>query len=164
MFNQEEDFFYPDLFEIRNVEFKGQINKEKGTILIPCADCPEISDSDSIYQIIGNNKRIIKISDYNFRKGGSLGTSENNPNMLTLYIDTNSSKLSNNITIGSISGSGIQVGNSNNQNIDVNLQQLVQEIANSEDEEAKNILRKLFENSTVASLIGVGVASLITYL
>ena len=69
------------------------------------------------------------------------------------------------INIGSISGQQIQVGNQNTQTaISINVQELVEKVAASNDHEAKNLLTKLLENSTVGSIIGAGAASLLSLL
>lgn len=62
---------------------------------------------------------------------------------------------------GSISAEQMQVGNDNTQNVTINVQKLVEAIAESNDHEAKSMLKSLLENSTVASVVGAGVSGLI---
>lgn len=72
-------------------------------------------------------------------------------------------KMVQNITynFGSISAEQMQVGNDNTQNVTINVQKLVEAIAESNDHEAKSMLKSLLENSTVASVVGAGVSGLI---
>ncbi len=65
---------------------------------------------------------------------------------------------------GSISAEQMQVGNDNTINVTINVQQLVEKVAASNDEEAKSKLRSLLENNTVASLLGASVSGLIGLL
>lgn len=65
---------------------------------------------------------------------------------------------------GSVSAEQMQVGNNNSQHVIINMQQLVEKVAQSNDEEAKGLLKKLLDNSTVASVVGAGVSSLISLL
>ena len=65
---------------------------------------------------------------------------------------------------GSVSAEQMQVGNNNSQHVIINMQQLVEKVAQSNDEEAKGLLKKLLDNSTVASVVGASVSSLISLL
>lgn len=68
------------------------------------------------------------------------------------------------INIGSITSEQVQVGNHNSQVTNINVQELVEKVAQSNDEEAKSILKSLLENNTVASVVGAGLAGLIGLL
>ncbi|ASO31040.1 hypothetical protein CG015_17835 [Vibrio anguillarum] len=68
------------------------------------------------------------------------------------------------INIGSINSKQVQVGNHNSQVTNINVQELVEKVAQSNDEEAKGILKSLLENSTVASVVGAGLSGLIGLL
>uniref|UniRef100_A6VSV0 AbiTii domain-containing protein n=1 Tax=Marinomonas sp. (strain MWYL1) TaxID=400668 RepID=A6VSV0_MARMS len=57
-----------------------------------------------------------------------------------------------------------QFGNGNTQNVTINMQELVEKVAASNDQEAKGVLKKLLDNSTVSSVIGAGVSGLIGLL
>jgi hypothetical protein len=70
----------------------------------------------------------------------------------------------NSINIGAINGQQVQVGNHNNQVANINIQELVEEVAKSNDSDAKNKLKILLANSTVGSVIGAGVSTLIGML
>ena len=65
---------------------------------------------------------------------------------------------------GSVSAEQMQVGNNNSQHVIINMQQLVEKVAQSNDDEAKGLLKKLLDNSTVASVVGASVSSLISLL
>jgi len=65
-----------------------------------------------------------------------------------------------NIEIGSITGGNQQLGNDNIQNnndINIDLKTLINQIEESDDDEAKGKLRDLLNNSTVASIIGASI-------
>ena len=66
--------------------------------------------------------------------------------------------------IGSITGEQVQVGNNNSQAVNISVQNLVEAVAESGDQEAKSALRKLLENSTEASIVGAGAAALLGLL
>ncbi|GIA07884.1 hypothetical protein VCSRO83_3701 [Vibrio cholerae] len=68
------------------------------------------------------------------------------------------------INIGSINSEHVQVGNHNSQVTNVNVQELVEKVAQSNDEEAKSILKSLLENNTVASVVGASLSGLIGLL
>lgn len=68
------------------------------------------------------------------------------------------------ITIGNISGSTFQVGNGNSLSVHVSMQEFVENVAKSNDIEAKSKLKELLNNSTVANLIGVGATALLALL
>ncbi len=80
------------------------------------------------------------------------------------YYGRINSTVANTFNIGSISSQQVQVGNNNNQIVNITIQQLVEEIAKSADPEAKSLLKKLLENSTVGSLIGAGASALLGLL
>lgn len=63
-----------------------------------------------------------------------------------------------------IDSKNVQIGDHNTQNVTINVQKLVEAIAESNDHEAKSMLKSLLENSTVASVIGAGVSSLISLI
>ncbi len=68
------------------------------------------------------------------------------------------------INIGSINSKQVQVGNHNSQVTNINVQELVEKVAQSNDVEEKSILKSLLENSTVVSVVGAGISGLIGLL
>ncbi len=70
------------------------------------------------------------------------------------------------ISIGTVNASNLQVGNNNNQtsSINLNISDLVAQVAKTDDQDAKRKLKELLQNSTVGSVIGAGVSSLLTLL
>lgn len=68
------------------------------------------------------------------------------------------------INIGSINANNLQVGNQNEQNINITISELVEKVAQTDDIEAKSKLKEILENSTVGSIIGAGVATLLALL
>lgn len=69
-----------------------------------------------------------------------------------------------NFNIGTLNAQSAQIGNGNTQNVTINMQELVEKVAASGDKEAKGLLKKLLDNSTVSSVIGAGVSGLIALL
>ncbi|MCD9513878.1 hypothetical protein [Photobacterium carnosum] len=65
---------------------------------------------------------------------------------------------------GSISAEQMQVGNNNSQHVTINMQQLIEKVAQSNDEEAKRLIKKSLDNSTIASVLGASVSILIGLL
>lgn len=71
------------------------------------------------------------------------------------------------IKIGNITGGNQQLGNHNTQNnndINIDLKTLINQIEKSEDKEAKSKLRELLNNSTVASIIGASIPTIMQLL
>jgi|APLak6261659701_1056019.scaffolds.fasta_scaffold28832_2 hypothetical protein len=66
--------------------------------------------------------------------------------------------------IGTLNAQNVQVGNENSQTINITVQQLVEQIAKSNDAEAKNLLKQFLENSTVANIIGAVASTLLSSL
>ena len=61
-------------------------------------------------------------------------------------------------------GGQFQVGNHNSQVTNITLQEFVEKVAASQDPEAKSALRKIFENSTAANIVGAATSALLTLL
>lgn len=68
------------------------------------------------------------------------------------------------INIGSINSNHLQVGNNNTQIMNMNVQELVEKVAQSNDPEAKSKLMSLLQNNTVASGLGASVSGLLGLL
>ena len=142
----------------------------KGQVLIPYSDEPDIGIGDIIAQKSGKREIHLKVLDASFLDGGSLKVGTKHPNMLTLKVENTtalphvSKAQTSTFNIGSITSEQVQVGNENSQTMNINIQQLVESIAKSNDKEAKSILKKLLQNSTVSSLIGAGAGALLALL
>lgn len=65
---------------------------------------------------------------------------------------------------GPVTNQQAQFGNGNAQNVTINIQELVEKVAASNDPKAKGMLMKLLENPTVSGVIGAGVTGLIGLL
>lgn len=68
------------------------------------------------------------------------------------------------VNFSGLNNAQIQIGNHNHQLMQISVKELVEKIANSEDKEAKSLLLKILENSTVASIIGAGTSALFSLL
>jgi sRNA-binding carbon storage regulator CsrA len=68
------------------------------------------------------------------------------------------------IQIGSINSDQVQIGNNNTQITNINVQELVEKVAKSNDQEAKNTLKSLLQSNTVATVLGASISGLISIL
>lgn len=161
---------YSGIFVINGLELNGERNISKNTVNIPYTDEPDIGIGDVIIQKTGSRYIELKVIDVDFQVGGTLGIGTSHSNLLRLKIanmtaqqhtSSNSSPI---FHIGSVSGEQVQLGNNNSQVVTISLQNLVEAVAKNGDAEAKLTLRKLLENSTVASVLGAGAAALLNLL
>ena len=165
-----DELAYPEVITIAGEEYKGQRDMSKGQVLIPYTNEPDVGIGDVISQKSGKREIYLKVIDLSFLKDGSLNVGTKHPHMLTLKVQNTTAAphlpKTNNSTfnIGSVSGSNVQVGNGNSLSVHITIQQLVEEIAKSNDPEAKSKLKEFLSNSTVASVIGAGVGGLIGLL
>ena len=161
---------YPEKIIIAGSEFSGQRNMTKGTLLVPYTDEPDVGIGDIIIQKSGKREIELKVIDAQFQAGGTLGVGTRHKNLLTLKVENltaqphTTNTQSSTFNIGSITGEQVQVGNNNSQAVNISVQNLVEAVAESADQEAKSALRKLLENSTVASIVGAGAAALLGLL
>lgn len=161
---------YPEIFFISGNEFKGRRDSIKKTVYIPYSEEPDISIGDIIYQKLGKGEISLKILDMSFLPGGSLNVGTTHPNMLTLKIENITSNehkpkhSQNTFNIGSVSGSQVQIGESNHMLVHISITELVEKVAKSGDPQAKSMLKQLLENSTVASIVGAGASALLGLL
>ena len=76
----------------------------------------------------------------------------------------NDNQNSGQINIGSVNAHNVQVGNENSQIINISLHELVQKVAESNDPQAKSLVKEMLENSTVGSIVGAGMSALFNIL
>lgn len=161
---------YPDTFIISGVSFKGKRNSAKKQVMIPYTDEPDVTLGEEITQTVGKNNIRLKVIDISILEGGSLNVGTKHPHMLTLSVDNitqnehSPRQSANTFHIGSVSGGQVQIGESNQLLNNISITELVEKVANSGDPQAKSLLKKLLENSTVASLIGAGASALLGLL
>ncbi|OCL82889.1 hypothetical protein [Arcobacter porcinus] len=156
---------YQDIAIIDDIEYKCSRNIKTNEIKIPYTDELDIGIDDIIKIKLGKRENTYKIVDCKFVKGGTLNVGTEHPHMLTLIVKDNSKQEDNLITsntynINSISGEQFQIGNNNTQTINITLQELVEKISKTNDNEAKSLLKKIFENSTISSILGAGASVL----
>ncbi|MCX2888881.1 hypothetical protein OO258_11605 [Pseudomonas sp. DCB_BI] len=158
---------YPDILVIGSGEHKGSRNIANNTLLIPYSVDLDVGIGDIITQRIGSREIRLKVIDVSFAQGGTMNIGTPHPNLAKLKIENLTAiehlpkEAASVINIGNLNGQQVQVGNNNNQTVNISLQQLVEAVAKSNDEEAKGALRKLFDNGTVASVVGAGLTSLL---
>lgn len=106
-----------------------------------------------------------------FLPGGTLNVGTNHPHMLTLKVENltaNEQKpkqsSQNTFNIGSVSGSQVQIGERNHLIVNISITELVEKVSQSQDPQAKSLLKDLLNNSTVASLVGAGASTLLAML
>lgn len=161
---------YPDTLTIKGTEYKAQRNISKGQVLVPYTDEPDVGIGDIITQRAGKREIHLTVIDASFAEGGSLGVGTIHPHMLTLKVENTTAQPHvtkhgvSTFNIGSISGENVQVGHGNTLTTNVTIQELAEKIAKADDAEAKSKLKEFLQNSTVGSLIGVGVSALIALL
>lgn len=163
-----EAMAYPEVITISGTDHKAIRTKNK--VLIPYTDEPDVGIGDIITQRAGQRQVTLKVLDASFLLGGTLNVGTRHNNMLTLEVENmtasehKTEKQNSVVNIGSVSGTQIQIGNNNSQIANISIQELLEKVAASNDKEAKSMLKKLLENSTVASLIGAGASALFTLL
>lgn len=161
---------YPDTIFIKEQKHQAWRNMNKGVVFVPYTSAPDIGIGDNIMQKLGQREIFLQVIDLVFEKNITHKIGTEHPNLVVLKVENMTSKeykapkQSSTINIGSVTGEQIQVGNKNSQVVNISIQQLVEELAKSSDPEAKNLLKKLLENSTVGSLVGAGASALIETL
>ena len=162
---------YPEKFTIAGVEYKGKRNSAEKKVLIPYTEEPDINIGDEITQKLGKGEIILKVIDMSSLPGGTLNVGTNHPHMITLKVENltaNEHKpkqsSQNTFNIGNISGTQVQLGEHNNLIVNLSITELVEKVSQSQDPQAKNLLKDLLNNSTVASLVGAGASALLTML
>jgi len=165
-----DELAYPEIIYIDDHEYNAQRDMNKSTVYIPYTIEPNIGIGDVITQKSGQRKISLKVLDAQFSKDSTLQIGTIHRHLITLKVENTTSLAhktplpSSNINIGSITGEQVQIGNDNSQTVNISIQQLVEELAKSQDEEAKSLLKKLLDNSTVGSLIGASASGLMALL
>ncbi|CAH3346453.1 hypothetical protein ACPH7A_001449 [Enterobacter roggenkampii] len=162
---------YPEKFTIAGTEYKGRRNSTEKKVLIPYTEEPDISIGDEITQKLGKGEISLKVLDMSFLPGGTLNVGTNHPHMLTLKVENltaNEHKpkppSQNTFNIGSVSGTQVQIGERNHLIVNISITELVEKVSQSQDPQAKSLLKDLLNNSTVASLVGAGASALLALL
>ncbi|HFQ5397131.1 TPA: hypothetical protein ACGUON_000775 [Vibrio vulnificus] len=166
-----DELAYSEVILANGVTYNAERDVSAGEISIPCTEAPDIGIGDVITLKSGKHDITFKVLDTQFIKGGTLNIGTNHPHLFTLHVQNSTAKehqadqvANTTFNIGSITSEQLQVGNQNVQTVTINVQKLVEEVANSGDPEAKSILKTLLQNSTVGSVIGAGVSGLISML
>ena len=161
---------YPATIIINNIEFRARRDMDTGKVLVPYTEEPNIGSGDVIVEKLGQREIFLKVLDVGFQESGTLGIGTKHEHMMTLKVENTAAEQHKSptqkqeVTIGTVSGGQVQIGNANLQIADISIQQLAEKIAASDDLEAKSALRKLLENSTVSSLLGAGAGFLLGLL
>jgi hypothetical protein len=161
---------YPETVTIAGVDYKARRDMSKGQMMIPYTEEPDIGIGDVIVQKSGKREIYLKVIDVSFLENGSLHVGTKHPHMLTLKVENTTAQphLSPSgpptFNIGSISGGNVQVGNGNSLSVNTTIQELVEYVAKSGDEDARSKLKEFLNNSTVANVIGAGVSGLLALL
>lgn len=166
----DEKMAYPDTLVISDAEYRGRRNLKEGKVLIPYTSEPNVGIGDVIVQKSGDREILLKVIDISFQQGGSLKVGTKHPHMLTLLVENSTSQAhvsqikSSTFNIGTVSGSNIQVGDSNILSVNITIHELVEKVAKSGDETAKSKLKEFLNNGTVASILGAGASALLAIL
>ncbi|MBL5926608.1 hypothetical protein [Enterobacter asburiae] len=162
---------YPETFIINEKQFQGTKKTGNNQVKIPFTVEPDVDLGTVIIQKIGQRDIFLKVVDLNILLDSTMQVGTTHPHLLSLEVENISSekhkqnKGSNNVfNIGHVSGSQVQIGESNHLLINVSITELVEKVAASEDPNAKSALKELLNNSTVASIIGAGASALVSML
>ncbi len=164
-----DEMAYPDDFEIAGQTLKGSRNRKTGNVTVPYTDSPVVRVGDTITQKNGPNLFKLRVLDVDYQQHSSLEIGTRHPHILALTVQNMATeavvpKTSSAVTIGSLSAHQVQIGDHNTQTVHISLVQVVREVAESGDAEAKGLLRRLLENSTVATVVGAGASALLSML
>ena len=161
----EDEFFYPDIFIINGHEHMGQRDDKDKVVLIPCSEDLPIAIGSTFEQKSGGGAIVLKVIDRSLRRdledGGRFILSLTVRNLTAE--EHQAAPAASSFHIGQIAGTGIQVGNQNQQNVTMSLQHFVQEMV-KKDPETKNLLLKILESRAAAAVLGAGAQALITVL
>ena len=157
---------------INGIEYKARRDPSKGEVVVPYNKEPDIGIGDVISQKSGKREILLKVIDLQFLEGQTLKVGTRDPHLLKLSVENITSQARANKPseantfniVGDISGDQVQIGNNNTQAVNISIQQLSEAIAESNDPEAKKLLKKLLANSTVGSIIGAGASALLKSL
>lgn len=158
---------YQEKIFISGSEYEASRNRSTGEVNIPYTNAPDADIGDVITLKSGPSEISLRILDLSFIEGGTLNIGTTHPNLLQLTVENltsaahRTSTQSSTFNIGRIAAEHVQVGNQNSQTVNISIQHLTEKITHSSDPEAKTLLKKFLENSTVGSLIGAGVSALL---
>jgi hypothetical protein len=158
---------YPDRFIINGNEYDGKRDLRRSEVRIPYTNEPVIRIGDTFSQRGSQSEIFLKVIDLSFLKGGTLSVGTSHENMLTLKVENTTANehikapLPASNYFGSIFTQQFQVGDHNNQTMNMTVKELTDRVSASSDDEAKSLLRKLLENPIVANIIGAGAAALL---
>lgn len=158
---------YPDLIIIDEQEHQAVRNMKAGIVIVPYTSELNIDIGDDVTLKLGQRQICLKVIDLHFNENTTHGFGTDHPHTAVLRVRNMMSekhKKTSTINIGTVTGEQVQVGDNNSQVAHISIQQLAEVLAKSSDQEAKGLLKKLLENSTVGSLIGAGASALITML
>jgi hypothetical protein len=166
-----DDEAYGDTFAIHGEEVRGNRNSSKRLVEIPYTEELDINIGDVIVQQVGTREIQLKVVDISLSKNGTLFIGTKHPHLMNLKVENLTEQMhstrqvaTSTYNISSINATQVQVGNNNSQIAHITIQELIEKVSKSHDPEAKLTLRKLLENSTVASIVGAGASALLGLL
>lgn len=164
-----DEIAYPDDFMLGGKSLKGSRNRKTGEVHIPYTNEPVVRVGDVIVQRNGPNEHRLEVTDVDYQLHSSLEIGTQHPHILALTVQNQAAKAletksSPSLHIGSLSAQQVQIGDNNKQSLTISLAEVVKHVANTNDTEAKSLLRKVLENSTVAAVVGAGASALLALL
>ncbi|MBI6672751.1 hypothetical protein YA0637_14485 [Pseudomonas syringae] len=159
---------YPDKISLGNQVFACARKPKEGILYVPYSTDLNVKLGDIATISIGAQTLELKVVDFASYPSQKIGTTHDH--ILELHTENISSsahkakEATSMISIGTLNGQQVQVGNGNTQNVNITIEQLAKEIAKTDDPKAKSLLKGLLENATVSSVIGAGVSGLIGLL
>lgn len=136
------------------------ISTEMPTFQLRPLEYPKISQGDNIYvQLNGDsNKEQRTVESVKIPNDKFFST-------MTLELTNASLNTAKNMTtynISTVHGDKIQIGESNQMLVNISINELVEKVAKSDDQQAKSMLKQLLENNTVASIVGASATALLS--
>ncbi|KPF94659.1 hypothetical protein IP87_18495 [beta proteobacterium AAP121] len=164
-----DEMAYPDDFMLGSTSLKGSRNRQTGEVQIPYTEAPVVRVGDVIVQRNGPNEHRLEVTDVDYQLHSSLEIGTPHPHILALTVRNLAAKAlepksAPSLHIGSLSAQQVQIGDNNNQSLTISLAEVVKQVASTNDAEAKGLMRKVLENSTVAAVVGAGVSALLGLL
>jgi len=161
---------YPDTFIIAGLKLKGKRNAVRNKLEVPYSVAPDVGVGDVIAQKSGTREILLKVMNISFHTVSMFDAGTKHPYLLSLNVenmtaqehaDSNNASTTNN---RSHFGRQARIGNHYEQVAVVRLQQLIEKVAESNDQEAIFIMKTLLRNRTVESVVGASVSVLLALL
>lgn len=161
-----ESQFYPETYFIAGQEFEGTA-PNGGSVSIPYSVFPSVEVGATIHKKAGNSTVGLVVKDLSCHEDTTqnIGTKHNHLLMLTVEFESERNKVGSPIyNIGKLTGHNVQLGNNNSVKTNITVKDLIQQVAESSDEESKSKLASFLESPGAKLILGAGIQSLVGLL